>query len=138
MRAARQTTGVSIEWDVRGHNDRVAPTEDELWDHADRVHGAQDLDWLTGAACSDSDPELFFPSGPGDLGRIAAALACCRDCGVRANCLAGAMADQRTTGVWGGTTEWERAAMHARARGRDRATRPWQGERIDLGGHEQL
>jgi WhiB family redox-sensing transcriptional regulator len=46
-----------------------------------------------------SEPELFFAEDPQDLRR---AKALCRDCPVRAACLAGALQRAEPTGVWGG------------------------------------
>lgn len=68
-------------------------------------------DWRDYAACRDVDPELFFPvTAPNtEAGQrqAAAALAVCRSCRVRADCLNFALG-AREGGIWGGTTERER------------------------------
>ena len=69
-------------------------------------------DWRDLAACRDEDPELFFPVGVGApaLAQAEEAKAVCRRCDAVADCLAAALAEPHTAGVWGGTTEQERAA----------------------------
>ena len=52
----------------------------------------------TALACS-ADPDLFFAESPGDVTR---AKALCRDCPVRAACLADALDRGEPWGVWGG------------------------------------
>jgi WhiB family redox-sensing transcriptional regulator len=70
------------------------------------------LQWRTHAACRDYDPELFFPIGTGELAdrQAVAAKTICRRCPVIATCLEWAVANGPVAGVWGGTTEVERAA----------------------------
>ena len=60
-------------------------------------------DWRDRAECKD------------DRHGIAAAKAICRRCPVAADCLAEAMANPSIVGVWGGTTENQRAKIRARA-----------------------
>ena len=68
-------------------------------------------DWRDRAECKDDPtPDLWFVP-PGDRHGIAAAKAICRRCPVAAECLAEAMADPSIVGVWGGTTEVERAKL---------------------------
>lgn len=72
-------------------------------------------DYRDDAACRNEDPELFFPiglSGPALL-QAEQAKAVCRRCpdSNRAACLADALKDPHTVGVWGGTTEADRFAM---------------------------
>lgn len=81
------------------------------------------FDWRERAACRDEDPELFFPIG--DAGpahrQIAVAKFVCDGCPVRANCLEWALEASPVEGVWGGTTDAERAALlDGRARGKRR------------------
>ena len=72
-------------------------------------------DWREQAECKDDPtPDLWFVP-PGDRHGIAAAKAICRRCPVAAECLAEAMADPSIVGVWGGTTENQRAKIRARA-----------------------
>ncbi|WP_407939585.1 WhiB family transcriptional regulator [Motilibacter aurantiacus] len=56
-------------------------------------------DVLDAVPCRRDDPELFFAESPADV-ELAKAL--CRDCPVRAACLAGALDRQEPWGVWGG------------------------------------
>jgi WhiB family redox-sensing transcriptional regulator len=75
-------------------------------------------DWWLGAACRETDPELFFPvgaHGPGAI-EIARAKAVCGVCRVRRQCLRYALATQQAYGVWGGLTESERQLYARRAR----------------------
>jgi WhiB family redox-sensing transcriptional regulator len=80
-------------------------------------------EWRAKAACSDTDPDLFFPIGTTGqaLEQIAAAKLVCSGCEVRAACLEFAMATNQESGVWGGTSEEERRKMRktwlARRRG---------------------
>ena len=67
--------------------------------------------WRDRAECRDDPiPDLWFVP-PGDRHGIAAAKAICRRCPVAAECLAEAMADPSIVGVWGGTSEVERAKL---------------------------
>jgi len=49
--------------------------------------------------CHRVDPEVFFAESPADVEH---AKALCRDCPVRAACLAGALERNEPWGVWGG------------------------------------
>ncbi|MPZ64631.1 MAG: hypothetical protein GEU83_03630 [Pseudonocardiaceae bacterium] len=49
--------------------------------------------------CRTHDPDLWFAEAPADLDR---AKQLCRDCPVRAECLAAAQARREFWGVWGG------------------------------------
>jgi WhiB family redox-sensing transcriptional regulator len=62
--------------------------------------------WMARAACRGTvDPRLFFPTGRGIGQWWALALRpVCRDCPVRAHCLAWAI-DHVELGLWAGTTE---------------------------------
>jgi WhiB family transcriptional regulator, redox-sensing transcriptional regulator len=67
--------------------------------------------WRSAAACRSADPDLFFPisdSGPA-LEQAAQAKAICETCRVRRECLAFALQTGQVHGIWGGTTEHERA-----------------------------
>jgi WhiB family redox-sensing transcriptional regulator len=68
---------------------------------------------LAAAACRSADPDLFFPisdSGPARE-QTAQAKAICATCRVRRECLAFALRTGQIHGVWGGTTERERAGV---------------------------
>jgi WhiB family transcriptional regulator, redox-sensing transcriptional regulator len=71
-----------------------------------------DLDWAIQAACSDANPELFFPTGDSVIAELqaATALQICAICPVRPQCLQWALDHDQISGVWGGTTEAERPA----------------------------
>src|SRR3954452_12591695 len=69
--------------------------------------------WRAGAACRDTDPDLFFPvgtTGPA-IEQIEAAKAVCRECEAQTACLEFALATNQDTGVWGGTSEEERRKL---------------------------
>ncbi len=58
--------------------------------------------------CRGEDPAVFLPS----LGANAAkARAICASCAVRQECLAYALADPESAGVWGGISERERRKL---------------------------
>jgi WhiB family transcriptional regulator, redox-sensing transcriptional regulator len=68
--------------------------------------------WRDRAACRSEDPELFFPvgaSGPALL-QIAEAKTVCRGCPVVPECLEAALRVAES-GIWGGLSEDERAAV---------------------------
>ena len=68
--------------------------------------------WRSVAACRSADPELFFPisdSGPA-LEQAAKAKTICASCRVQRECLTFALRTGQLHGIWGGTTEHERAA----------------------------
>ncbi|MBB5937043.1 WhiB family transcriptional regulator [Streptomyces zagrosensis] len=71
------------------------------------------------AACVDEDPELFFPVGatsPRTLQQEQEAKAVCARCPIIDMCRDWAVATGQTHGVWGGTSEQERAVLLRRAR----------------------
>jgi WhiB family redox-sensing transcriptional regulator len=73
--------------------------------------------WRSVAACRSADPDLFFPisdSGPA-VEQAVKAKAICATCRVRRECLAFALRTGQVHGIWGGTTEDERAAVRRRA-----------------------
>ena len=81
-------------------------------------------DWRDRSACKDEDPELFFPignTGPAIL-QTQEAIAVCRRCEVREQCLAWALEIGMDHGVWGGLSEEKRRDLkrrNARARIRE-------------------
>ena len=74
-----------------------------------------DAQWRDAAACRNADPELFFPVGTtGDaLEDTEAAIALCRRCPVREECLEYAMATNQRDGIWGARTEEDRRRMRS-------------------------
>jgi WhiB family redox-sensing transcriptional regulator len=68
--------------------------------------------WVSNGACYGADTELFFPI----------ATAVCGRCKVRADCLSYAL-ETMQHGIWGGTTEDERAALRTASAARPAARR---------------
>jgi WhiB family redox-sensing transcriptional regulator len=68
--------------------------------------------WESQAACKGMDPALFFPVNDEDAGE---ALAVCKGCPVKGECLAWALETRERFGIWGGTTEKQRRAMLRRS-----------------------
>jgi WhiB family redox-sensing transcriptional regulator len=64
--------------------------------------------WRTRAACSGTDPELFFA---GDPASVESARALCAGCPVRNPCLQDALALGEMHGVWGGMPEGQRRRL---------------------------
>jgi WhiB family transcriptional regulator, redox-sensing transcriptional regulator len=80
--------------------------------------------WRLGAACRSADPDLFSPisdSGPARE-QTAKAKAICAACRVQRDCLAFALRSGQVYGIWGGTTEHERAAVQRRTVSEQSAT----------------
>jgi WhiB family transcriptional regulator, redox-sensing transcriptional regulator len=70
-------------------------------------------EWRSLSACSNEDPEMFFPA-PRSLTmfvQLARAKAICRSCPVTEECLRYALATGQDYGVWGGTSEEERRGV---------------------------
>ncbi len=65
--------------------------------------------WHFEAACRGAGPAQFFPER--GTRRPDAALAYCEDCTVRSECLAVELELAATTGVWDGTTGFERRGL---------------------------
>ena len=72
--------------------------------------GAAALEWSADALCAQTDPEVFFPEVSEDP---AAAVAVCRKCPVRQECLDYAIAAREQHGVWGGHTPNELRRLRA-------------------------
>jgi WhiB family redox-sensing transcriptional regulator len=66
--------------------------------------------WRDRALCYGADPEIFFPPTIGGKKVAAEALKICRSCPVRIECLKYALR-HKAHGVWGGTTQRQRALM---------------------------
>ncbi len=67
------------------------------------------------AVCRDLPTELFFPAESDDAG-AERAKAICRQCPVRRECVAYALADPNLEGVWGASTDRERRNRRHRLR----------------------
>ena len=71
--------------------------------------------------CRIHDPDLWFAESPADLER---AKQLCGDCPVRAECLAAALAQRESCGVWGGEIFQDGVVLaRKRPRGRPRKNR---------------
>lgn len=71
----------------------------------------RNLDWQADAACRDTETDIFFPASESDAGP---ALAVCRICPVRHECLEWALATRQNDGIWGGATDSERRRIRRR------------------------
>jgi WhiB family redox-sensing transcriptional regulator len=71
------------------------------------------VSWRTQAACQAVTAELFFPIGrTGDaVQQIDAAKSVCQSCPVQVACLRFALETNQEAGIWGGTSEDERARL---------------------------
>ena len=65
-------------------------------------------DWKDRAACKGQDISMFFP---GTGGPKTNAVDYCRVCPVSGPCLQEALQSRRVHGIWGGTTQRERALI---------------------------
>ena len=68
----------------------------------------QPVEWQTDAACTEVDPEIFFPERGGSS---KAARSVCSQCSVRMQCLEYALNNKEQFGIWGGTSERERRRL---------------------------
>jgi WhiB family redox-sensing transcriptional regulator len=82
----------------------------------DAQGGSARMEWRKQAACRHEDPELFFPIGSGEsaIRQTAAAKTVCGRCEVVSSCLSWALENGPMSGIWGGTTEEERAMSRRR------------------------
>lgn len=85
-----------------------------------KYQNADTLEWQLQSACRKADPQLFYMDenmrGKDKEDRIKAAKAVCATCPVRAACLNYALDNREVYGVWGGTSEEERARMRGQSR----------------------
>ncbi|MDQ1174188.1 WhiB family redox-sensing transcriptional regulator [Microbacterium testaceum] len=68
--------------------------------------------WVADAACTQMDPDAFFPDR-GDSTVDARLI--CRSCPVQAECLEYALRMNETDGIWGGKSPRERSAIRRKA-----------------------
>jgi WhiB family redox-sensing transcriptional regulator len=95
------------------------------------------VNWRDDAACRDADPDLFFPigtTGPA-LRQIGDAKRICRACPAQTQCLAWALDNGVSDGVWGGTTEDERRAIRSLPRRMSTSREDDDGESYQPAGH---
>jgi len=67
-----------------------------------------DTQWMGQGRCKNIDPAVFFPS---DWIGVQSAQRICVNCTVSPQCLGYALANRITDGVWGGTSERQRARL---------------------------
>lgn len=70
-------------------------------------------DWFDRAACKGKDPGMWHPDGLGHLTQASKAIAICRRCPVRIDCLEHALAEDEGIGIWGGLQPSERLRIAA-------------------------
>ena len=71
-------------------------------------------EWMTDGLCRQSDGEAWFPENGAHAD---AAVAICRRCPVRTQCLDYALAHDERFGVWGGLTPNEREPLRRKRNG---------------------
>ncbi|MFI9507350.1 WhiB family transcriptional regulator [Nocardia sp. NPDC052566] len=69
---------------------------------------SSDEQWRRLALCAQTDPEVFFPELGGSA--VSAKKVCAR-CEVRAKCLADALNNGESYGIWGGMSDNERTRL---------------------------
>lgn len=69
--------------------------------------------WFERAACKGQDPGLWHPDGLENQRQAAQAIAVCRRCPVRRDCLEHALEHDEAIGIWGGTQPGERHRIAA-------------------------
>lgn len=67
-------------------------------------------DWVLDAACSQTDPEAFYPNNGEGRGSVLAKKVCAA-CPVRVKCLQYALDVDEVHGIWGGLTPRERQRL---------------------------
>ena len=89
---------------------------DKTWTDQPTAFAIAPEPWMREGACLGVDPELFFPT-TGDWAVSDAAKAICATCPVRDACLAYALRNGETDGIWGGTSANQRKRLrkHAKA-----------------------
>lgn len=97
-------TGVTMPTAGTGRDIPVAWTEDSL---------IEPEPWMQDALCAQTDPDVFFPEKGGTS---APAKSICAGCDVRPECLHYAVRTQQRHGVWGGTSERDRAKLAKQVR----------------------
>jgi WhiB family redox-sensing transcriptional regulator len=74
--------------------------------------------WMDDAACTNVDPELFFPEGRDQEARIDEAKAVCASCPVLELCLVRALDNKEQHGIWAGATSHDERRRMVRNRKR--------------------
>ncbi len=73
------------------------------------IEDDQETAWMLDGACRGLDPGLFYSEK--GMNKPVNALAVCKSCSVKDQCLAYALKHRETRGVWGGTTPGQRKVM---------------------------
>jgi WhiB family redox-sensing transcriptional regulator len=68
-------------------------------------------EWMDGAPCAETDPEVFFPEALGYAESTRRARDICHGCPVQVACLSFALTHDERHGIWAGTTPDQRQAM---------------------------
>ena len=82
----------------------------ELLPNAEAQPEAATNNWRNEANCLGSDPDMFFPDSK-DKRYAKDALAVCRKCEVKDDCLDHAIKNDEKYGIWGGMTPAGRDAL---------------------------
>ena len=95
-------------------------------------------DWRDQAACTDTDPDLFFPSAAPvrPSSRWDRAKAVCTQCNAQRSCLEFALSTNQESGIWGGASEEERRKLRKAwlaAQRKASSIPPWARRSLDAG-----
>lgn len=101
---------------------RSSRSLDGFPEHLKAEHlGALTRSWRRLARCLGADADLWFPIEQDGGGE---AIAICRECPVRIDCLGWALDHDERQGIWGGVSARQRQQMRVRGRRRDRPSIP--------------
>ena len=98
-------------------------------------HDPDEMWWIERSRCIGEDPELFFPigsTGPA-VEQTTRAIAICRECPVRPECLEWALETCQDAGVWGGLSEEDRREIRRTRRREAAATSARADELVGVG-----
>jgi WhiB family redox-sensing transcriptional regulator len=101
----------------RGPQQARKPAEPEPTDGPPQIWTPSRADWEEFAECMAYPTDFFYPDGPGPSPTTAAAKEVCRGCRLRVACRELAII-RVEYGIWGATTEEERAEIRRRRRAR--------------------
>lgn len=87
------------------------PLKGRVYNPDYRTYTREELAWQEDASCIEIGPEPFFQEKGGQTPTAVRGL--CVACPVQTQCLNMALNDPHLMGVWGGTSERERALMRA-------------------------
>jgi WhiB family redox-sensing transcriptional regulator len=69
-------------------------------------------DWRIRARCREIGTDVFYPESSEDTEMVDAAKSICEVCPVKPQCLEEALDTREVYGIWGGTSAWQRRALH--------------------------